>query len=356
MIQSLLKRAGYRTGAFGKFLNTWSVSTDPPSFDKWAVTPHSELAYRNGTWNVDGEIRKVTKFGPSFMRDRAMDFIRESESDVRPWFAYVATPAPHAPYEVKRRHRRIRVGSWPGSPSTFEDDVEVDPAGRADKPSYVRDRNRSYADGVRVRRKQLRSLLQVDQMMRSFERLLRRTGEDKNTLVIFISDNGFLWGQHGLTAKFVPYAEAVRVPAYVRWPARIAPGSVDERLVSTVDLTPTLLHAAGIDPDQRFPLDGRSLLDMSWQREKVLIEAWSQHRYPTWAGFFGEEHSYVEYYEDDGLDSDFAEREFYDLIADPYQLHNLFGDDDVLNDPLEVTLWTTELREARSCSGPAECP
>ncbi len=104
--------------------------------------------------------------------------------------------------------------------------------------------------------------------------------------------------------------------------------------------------------------DGRSLLDESWTRERVLIEAWTRNNnesysVPPWSGFYSPDLEYVEYYEVIGGLPTF--REYYALDTDPYQLLNLLGDRDPLNDP-DVTQMSLDLRAASSCVGPEECP
>jgi arylsulfatase A-like enzyme len=80
-----------------------------------------------------------------------------------------------------------------------------------------------------------------------------------NTVAIFVSDNGYLWGEHGMNeTKRLPYQQSVRVPLYVHWPGRVAAGATDSRLAGGIDLTPTILDAAGL-PTDTLPVDGVSL-------------------------------------------------------------------------------------------------
>ena len=85
---------------------------------------------------------------------------------------------------------------------------------------------------------------------------ISRLGEDGRTLAIFTSDNGYMWGEHRIVDKRFPYTESEAVPLLVRWPDHVTPGTVDDRLVSNVDIMPTLLEAAGVSPQLRYPLDG----------------------------------------------------------------------------------------------------
>ncbi len=142
----------------------------------------------------------------------------------------------------------------------------------------------------------------------------------------------------------------MHVPLFLYWPRRVDVGVVDERLVGLLDLAPTILDAAGIEPTG---MDGHSLLRNDWGRDELLLEYWQggEHSTPTWAGIQKLDSQYVEYYDEaDAV----TFREFYDLANDPAQLENLLGDDDLGNDP-DVGTLGDRLRELRSCAV-ASCP
>lgn len=342
-LQRHLSDAGYFTGLFGKFLNRWDRAVAPPYFDRWASFGSGpKKAYKGGVWNVNGEVTEVDRYSTYFLGDQATSFIEEAESDdARPWFLYLAPNAPHMPALPARRHQGVKVGPFETNPAVDETDV-------SDKPAYVAasevDRSRLAA----LRREQLRTLMSVDDVVASLLKRLEATGELENTLAFFLSDNGFLWGEHGLTGKRYPYLASVSIPFYVRWPERIAAGGVDDRLVATIDIAPTVYEATGLDPDH--VLDGRSLLAQDHRRERLLLEHWPREdrETPDWASFITETDQYVEYYLADRLLVNF--REYYDLIADPWQTTNLFGDGDLTNDP-DMTMTSIELQNAVGCSG-----
>ncbi len=101
-------------------------------------------------------------------------------------------------------------------------------------------------------------------------------GELANTVAVFTSDNGFLWGEHGMHSKFNPYTPSIGVPLLVRWPGRLTAGRSDDRLVGNVDLAPSLLAAAGITVNLKYPFDGRPFLTASGlaaeKRPEVYLE------------------------------------------------------------------------------------
>jgi arylsulfatase A-like enzyme len=202
-------------------------------------------------------------------------------------------------------------------------------------------------------------LLSVDRLVDRLLTTLDELGERGPTMVFFLSDNGFLMGEHGLQQKHSPYTASVKIPMYARWPGHFQAREVDEREVANIDIAATVYDAAGIKPDE--PVDGRSLLDRSWTRDRMLLEY--IHRedraVPTWASLRTAEYQYVEYYDESLEEVTF--REYYDLLADPYQLTNLLGDADTQNDPEpgRVTALSLELQRDRRCggtSGASGCP
>lgn len=197
----------------------------------------------------------------------------------------------------------------------------------------------------------IRTLMSVDEMVEGIMKQLGKLDEQRTTLAFFLSDNGFSLGQHGLFAKRLPYRSAVEVPLHMRWPGQVAEGDTSDRLVSTVDLLPTVLDAAGIDPLERYPLDGRSLL-RSWDRPHVLIEQVNNdlRGLPDWVSLRSHSYQYTEYRRGDEL----VLREYYDMERDPWQLENLLGDASEENDP-DIEEVESALEEVRSCVG-ASCP
>ncbi|MEV6104184.1 sulfatase [Streptomyces sp. NPDC051940] len=320
-VQRYLKQSGYRTGLFGKYLNSWDIADNPPHFEDFALLKPS---YVDGTYNVNGTVKTISGYTTTVIKNRTLAFIDKSRTDTRPWFAYVTPYASHGPRTPEDKYAGTAVPDWNGRPSVPEAD-------RSDKPAYVQNATQTLADGQRVRAEQLRTLRSVDDAVQAFHDKLAALGELENTLVIYIGDNGFNWSDHGLSGKGVPYRPAHEVPFYLSWPAGgLGSGTVDNRIVANIDIAPTLLDAAGITPDT--PHDGHSLLT-GYFRDHLLIEWWKQGTgtggHATWSSYVAKDRQYTEYYD---LTSDAAGtvsgtgqvtfREFYDLQDDPYQLRN----------------------------------
>jgi arylsulfatase A-like enzyme len=353
MFPRLLREADYKTALVGRFLNGWPIESAPPHFDQWA-----RLAgrYHDSKANVNGSVRILSGYSTDLAGRYAVRFLRRFErSDTRPWMLYVATKAPHHPWKAADRHLRAPVRDWSGNPAVFERD-------RSDKPPYVRRMHYTLADGRFVRKGQLRTLMSVDEMVGRIFEELRALRESRNTLALYTSDNGLTWADHGIGeikligAKRNPYSAAVKVPFLLRWGGHVPAGTRSGRLTGTVDIAPTILAAASVEPDAAGPpLDGRSLFAPS-TRAVILLEHWRGHGFPTWASLRTRTFQYTEYFDRDAVTRTF--REYYDLARDPWQLRNLLHDGNRENNP-DVSALVAELAVARACigtSGPQACP
>jgi arylsulfatase A-like enzyme len=348
-LQRHLKRNGYYTAMAGKFLNRWKLGSRPPYFDHYAV---ANGGYYDATWGIDGVVRKVPTYSTTLIGNKAIEFLNafEAGEDTRPWFVYLATFAPHAQRVPEQQYAGSTFAPWPGSPAVNEN--------VADKPRFVRWRPAVSEAAIRkLRTEQLRTLRSVDDTVDRVLRHLQARGELRNTLVIYTSDNGYMWGEHRLfDIKFVPYTEAVRVPLFARWPGHLAAGSTDDRFVANIDIKPTVLDAAGISADRAFPVDGRSFLSPG-RRSRLLTEYFFDERnapgIQTWAAIRTRTFQYVEHYEQRELGGG-TFREYYDLVNDPSMLINLYRDGNASNDP-PVGPLSSALAAARRCAG-AACP
>ncbi len=346
-VQGYLQGNGYRTGIFGKYANGWSKRHDPPYFDRWATFSSSKNHYRNGVWNVNGDLRTIEAYATEYIKRRALRFIRQGETaDRQPWLLFLDPPAPHAPAVPQPRYADRQYGSWRGNAAVLE-------RSRKDKPPYVRRASHTTLnDGRTIRLKQLRTLESVDDMIRKVFTTLRKTKENQRTLAIFMSDNGYLWGEHKLRSKYHAYTRSVQIPLALRWPGRVSRGGTSGRLVANIDIAPTILDAARID--SQHTMDGMSLL-RAWKRSSLLHEQWkTTSEVPTWTSLRTRRSQYTEYYNWEGSRTF---REYYNLRKDPWQLRNLLRDGRKRSGPSRSRLRELHQRlgRAATCSG-AACP
>lgn len=335
----LEQQTDYRTALVGKYLNSWSVEEDPPHFDRWAS--YSGRYYAK-PFNIDGETTPTNDYSTYHMAKRSQQILRDFEQDDdAPWFLYVATVAPHAPFTVAPQHKGADVPILQNHRrAPRERDL-------SDKPD-ISHRPFSLESPRKLRRKTWRTLLSVDDLMRKLRSTLADLEESRDTLVIFTSDQGLLQGEHDLFAKRLPYTEAIEVPLLVRWPGEVEQGA-EPRLVANIDIAPTIMEVAGVEPPE--PVDGTSLFG-DRVRTDLFIEQLENWRVglPDWRSLRTPDFQYIEYYSRDG--QRVIEREYYDLKDDPWQFRNLFGDDDPSNDPYTDPL-SARLEDLSTCSGPA---
>ena len=310
-----LSATGYETAFVGKYLNGYDGSFVPAGWSHW--TPFTGLPdYYDYTLLRSGAIvsfgRAPADYSTDVLAAEADAFVRAADPD-RPLFLLFAPYAPHVdisgdpPAAAPRHVGSVPVEPWQ-PPSVGED--------LSDKPAWLRSFAASLPpiashDPAEVRAGQLASLRAVDDAVGRILEALTDTGRLQDTLIVFTSDNGLTWGEHGLgNYKLTPYEESIRVPFIARYDDRLPVNVVDDRLVANIDIAPTVMQAAGVT----LQADGRSLLGSGNWRTDVLVEH-SGRRVPTYCAVRSETALYTAY-------ADRAE-ELYDLVADPFQLRNL---------------------------------
>lgn len=316
-VATWLQAAGYRTGLFGKYLNGYSGTYEPPGWDRWFANYHGK-GYYNYTANADGELSTYgsdpADYSTTVLSQQATDFIRSTDP-TQPLFLYFAPHGPHAAAIPAPGDGNAFADLAPWRPPSYD---KVEPT----KPEYVRHRKSFPSSLIRsidsFRLDQYRTLLSLDRAVASILDALDDTGRLSDTMIVFMSDNGMLWGEHGWHKKVVPYQESIRVPFVVRYDPLVASPRVDSHLVVNVDLAPTFAALAGVSaPDA----EGMSMLpmlsspDAPW-RSSFLIEHMRKNTggVPTYCGVQTRRYEYVDYVT--------GEEELYDLRRDPYQLRN----------------------------------
>jgi arylsulfatase A-like enzyme len=354
-LMAYLHGAGYHTAMAGKFLNPWPLTSAPPFFDAFTTI---KAGYKSYQANVDGVLTSLTttattprNYSTLFLADRLAGYIDGFETDdAAPWFAYYA---PHAP------HPAFRGITSPAVPEDRYATVPVtclrpNESNRSDKPRYVRNLTYDAAQYTLICESQARAILSIDDAVDELMSRLDADGELANTLVVFTSDNGYLWGEHGRVAKFVPYLPSNRVPLLIRWDGHV-PAGRDPRLASHVDLLPTILEAAGVVRRADAPaLDGRSLLQPD-TRPYLLTQYYADSangKVPTWAALYDRRQHYIETFDAAGA---VTFRELYDVTVDPAENVNLLYRNTNPAVTARAATWSAALTLARGCAG-VTCP
>jgi arylsulfatase A-like enzyme len=392
-IQRYLRdRAGYRTGIFGKFLNSWRFSTPvvAPNFDDFGYfqgNPHCPFVFIEdpgtrrtlGSAPLDDPLRcrveSPNDYSTTWIAQEGRRFIDEADaaSDDQPWLLYLTPTVPHRDNYAGRPVPEEQYASASVPPADellnsagFQEGLRGPGNQLTDKPQYVQSSRPPCDPGEPVeqcddewtarrlqeRAEQLRTLMSVDDMVQSVFTKLEQTGEDDDTLAFFVSDQGYLWGEHGMAGKGTPYLESVKIPFFMRWPDNPMVGRAvtdSSRFVANVDIAPTVLDAVDLVPDH--VVDGRSLIDPGMSRSRMLTEHWRAGD-PNWASVTSPSYHYTEYYR--SADAGFLE--YYRFPADLAEVTNLFGDDDHLDPPVtETNPVASYLQSARTCVG-GTCP
>ena len=351
-VATWLDDAGYDTFYAGKYMNGYEGTRYvPPGWDRWFGWQGNY--YGSGgkySLNENGEIKTYNRdriHDTDLLGEKAVQFIRGHRNDDDPFFAYIATNAPHTPAYLPKRHEGMFSGrSLPRPPSFNEENV-------SDKPNIVRRPKLGRAevkDLADEYRKRLASLQSVDGMIGDLIRTLRDTNELDNTYVVFTSDNGYLMGEHRRTNKSLAYEESIRVPLVVRGPD--VPTQRVEHLVTNNDFAPTFAQWGDADPTH--PVDGKSLIPLlDRDTPQPGVQEWRagfmvEHVTPTYQAIRTNTHTYVEW--------SGGAKELYDLAPDedPYQLRNQIGTQGGGADPALVADLSERLARLRDCAG-AEC-
>jgi N-acetylglucosamine-6-sulfatase len=326
-IATALHTVGYRTGLLGKYLNGYvndQASYIPPGWDRWFAftTNKGNGDYFNYSVSDQGVLSRYgqaeTDYSTDVLAGQADGFIRTTDP-AQPVFLYFSTRAPHERPVPAPRHANAFSDLLPWRPPSYnEADVTDKPAYIQAIPKWAKARRRRED---RVRINQYRTLLAVDDAIGTILTALTETGRMDNTLIVFASDNGYLWGEHRWSVKMVPYEESIRVPLVIRYGPSAQRASVDTHLVLNIDLAPTFAEAGGATLTQP---DGESLVQLlagngtGWRTDFLVEHLQTWDTVPTYCAVRNEGYLYVGY----GT----GERELYDLAADPYQLTNVATD------------------------------
>jgi N-acetylglucosamine-6-sulfatase len=323
-IATWLDGAGYRTGLVGKYLNGYPFRTDvdnyiPPGWDYWAS--FLDVDHYNYSLNENGKSvfygSRPKDYSTDVLRRKAMHFLDTTPLN-KPFFLLLSTHAPHEPSLPAPRHEGVYedLPMFYG-PNFNEADV-------SDKPTWVRNLPLRPKGGIDQRQRGAsEALLAVDESIKVIMNKLVERGQLKNTIVLFMTDNGFSFGAHRWVEKKCAYEECVRTPLLIRYPARPI-NRVDKRLVSNVDIAPTIADLAQASPTIR--VDGRSLVPLLNNRRRLgwrssLLLAYqgpvTSGESPNFWAVRTRGWKYVELAT--------GEKELYNLKSDPFELVNVIN-------------------------------
>ena len=330
-----LQQAGYSTAFIGKWHMGGGSDGPRPGFDHWVsfrgqgnyLPPNPDY-----TLNVDGQRVHQKGYITDELTDYAIAWLERQQPTETPFFLYLSHKAVHANFTPADRHLNRYADATFERPAS-QADTEANYRG---KPRWLRDQRNSWhgvdfpyhseLDIEQYYKRYCETLLAVDESIARILEQLRVMGIHDETLVIYMGDNGFMFGEHGLIDKRVAYETSIRVPMLMQCPALFRGGTVVEQVVANIDIAPTILEAAGLQRPGH--MDGRSFIPLAQNRETTWRDAflyvyyWEKNfpQSPTVFSLRGDRYKYITYY---GLwDTD----ELYDIRADPGEMHNLIHD------------------------------
>jgi N-acetylglucosamine-6-sulfatase len=329
-IVDALHDLGYRTSLTGKWLN--SELCDPkPSFDQWVCVGSGPSTYslKDPTLNVNGEWVDFTGYQTDILSDFTVDFIDATPPD-QPFFALYTPTSPHLP---ANDDRCSQIPVELHRPPSYDEDTQS-----GEKPAYVARPPLSRLEKQQIDaqyRAMTRAVPCLDGSIGALLDGLEASGRAQNTMVVFISDNGFLFGEHRRWDKEVPYEEASHVPLVIRYPAMLPldQPTTTTALVQNIDITPTIADILGI----HWGADGLSLVPLLTRsaptvRTGAIIQhcegvtapctpeilPFNQSAPPSSNAIITDAYALIEHIT--------GETELYDLAGDPYEMNNLAGE------------------------------
>jgi arylsulfatase A-like enzyme len=343
-----LQKLGYDTAHIGK----WHKGNDGrprPGYDRWvSFDGHGRIA--DPKLNVDGEYLPQRGYITDLLNRMAVEFVERRAGKGKPWSLFLAHKAVHPDaeqaadgtfsvtgYLAAERHRELyKDAVFPKKPNMLS-------------PKEVLRSKPAWAEAFRIRespqsravleaihagsqeeiRQRARMMASVDEGVGMLLETLEATRQLDNTAILFLGDNGYFFGEHGLgPERRFAYEEGIRAPFLLRFPPKVKPGRRISSLVICQDIAPTFLELAGGRPGPQ--IQGRSLLPLigrpraAW-RKSILVEYWAENAMPwlvgmTYKAVRTERHKYI-HWVNRGRAGELDE--LYDLDTDPFELKNL---------------------------------
>jgi N-acetylglucosamine-6-sulfatase len=334
-----LQKVGYKTALIGK----WHMAHHArprPGFDYW-LSFKGQGVYNDPELNINGEEVKEAGYITDILTDKTIDFLNDNTED--PFCVLLWHKACHAPFTPAERHKNEFPEGRFEEPESWSLDF-------SDRPLWQR-RSQTYgehyqkwvdSEGKPVPEKlgpqkwqakkgdmlnMLRCLLAVDEGLGRVMDLLEAQGRLDNTVIIFMADNGWFFGEHRKGDKRLAYEESIGVPFAMRYPAKLKPGTRIKGLVANIDIGPTLLELAGAAISDT--IQGESFVPVmegkQAGRTEPFLYAYYQEKYapaiPTMLSIRTPDWKYISYPYESADEGNFDE--LYHMSKDPHEMKNL---------------------------------
>lgn len=363
-----LQKAGYQTAFLGKWHMGGDSDEPRPGFDHW-ISFRGQGVYYNPKININGKQKQYTDsaYITDVLTDEALAWLQQRKKN-KPFFLYLSHKAVHAEFSAAKRHKgryqQIQIQypasmfmtATPQSKQFTKGKWQMPEGGQVkfnyqDIPNWVRAQRYSWhgvdymyhgqTDFDRFYQDYLETLLGIDDSIGRVLAYLKENGLDEETVVFYMGDNGFSFGEHGLIDKRHAYEESMRVPLLARAPGLIKPGTQINQMVLNLDIAPTILDLAGLSkPKQMQGVSAVPLMQgqqVSW-RDKVFYEYYWENAFPQTPTM----HSIrTDRYKFTRIHGTWDINELYDLTQDPLEVNNLIrsAEHQQIAQDLNTQLW-----------------
>jgi len=403
-----LGQQGYQTALFGK----WHLNYSPEGagFDAWKVLDDQGKYYNPDIITPD-ERSQVEGYATDLITDYSLEWLEKERDPDKPFAILIHHKAPHRNFMPAIRHLQKYLGTEFPVPTNYFDHYDGRPAAAAQEMNIYEDmyeghdlhmtketgsselrfdrwpddfarmtdaqreawdaRLQANNDAInqadlhgrdlalwkyqRYMNQYLATVTAVDESVGRVLDWLERTGLDKNTIVVYTSDQGFYLGEHGWFDKRFMYEESLRTPLVMQYPGHIAPGTRVEAPVQNVDYAPTFLDFAGLPA--RDTIQGRSLREVvdgevpaDW-RDDIYYHYYEYPGFHSVRAHYGvrtDRYKLIRFY------GDINAWEFYDLATDPGEMHNRIADPKMQGTIVQLKRKLVDLRaQYKDSDGPA---
>ncbi|MFT5524095.1 MAG: N-acetylglucosamine-6-sulfatase [Pirellulaceae bacterium] len=338
-----LQQAGYDTAYVGKWHMGHDNDKARPGFNHW-VSFRGQGTYYDPTLNINGKQKTFEGYTTDILADQAIAWLGEGRDAQKPFFMYLGFKAVHYPFQPAKRYAgkyREKKIDYPETMANTERNYQT-------QPHWVRERRYSIhgIDHMETGAFDKDPVPDFDALFHSYceavhgldENIgkvvdhLESSGLDKNTIVVYMGDNGFHLGEHGFYDKRDAFETSIRVPLLVYAPSMFKGGQKIQKMVQNIDIAPTILELCNVKAPAEHHIDGKSMAPLlrasdadrkeaAW-REFILYEyhwEWNFPATPTTLAIRTDRYKYVYYH------GAWDHNGFYDLQSDPIERHNLIN-------------------------------
>lgn len=384
--QKILRKNGYQTAMIGKI----HLAGQMQGFDYWEVLL-GQGSYKDPIFLSKNGKQQYKGYVTDVVTNKAIFWLDAQRDPNKPFMLMIHNKAPHRPWVPKREYMNMYEDINIPEPENLFDDystrttaahkqemliskymtydrdlkmtaqekeglrkVGIDNRFDERRETY-KDLNLEGKDLARLKyqiymKDYLRCIYSVDENIGRVLEYLKKSGLDKNTIIMYSSDQGFYMGEHGWFDKRFMYEESFRTPLIVKWPGVTQPGSVNTDLVQNIDFAETFLDIAGAPIPE--DMQGKSLVPLikgqtpaDWRKSLYYhyYEYPGAHSVRRHEGVANKNYKLIRFYGEDVPNGE--EWEFYDLQTDPAEMNNIYTQKAVQDKIAEMKMKLAKLRK-----------